>query len=190
MALTSTRLTAEEYFALPPAASPTDRQRTQLIDGEIVVTEPTLRHQRILLEICFLLTRWLRDNPGHGEAGIPVDVHLDDYNVFAPDVWWVPEQDRPGRDAKRIVGPPALAVEVRSPSTWRYDLGTKKRTYERLGVAELWLVDTAADEILVYRRSSPKAPEFDVALELVTGDTLATPLLPGFAVGLAGLFDR
>src|SRR5215207_6941773 len=34
MTLTSTRLTAEEYFALPPT-----EHRTQLINGEIVVTE-------------------------------------------------------------------------------------------------------------------------------------------------------
>ncbi len=143
MALTSTRLTAEEYFALPPT-----EKRTQLIDGEIVVTEPTVRHQRLA------------------------------------------EGDRPGRDAKRIVGPPALAVEVRSPSTWRYDLGAKKSTYERLGLAELWLVDTESDSVLVYRRSSAESREFDVALELGAGESLTTPLIPGFALDLAALFDR
>ena len=185
MALTSTRLTAEEYFALPPT-----EKHTQLIDGEIVVTEATLRHQRLTLEIVRLLTNWLRANPGHGEAGIPVDVHLDDYNVFAPDVWWVPEVDRPSRDARRIVGPPGLAVEVRSPSTWRYDVGAKKRTYEQLGLGELWLVDTAADVVLVYRRSSPAAAEFDLALELAAAESLTTPLLPGFTLNLAALFDR
>jgi len=185
MALTSTRLTAEEYFALPPT-----EQRTQLIDGEVVVTEASLRHQRIMLEIGFLLTTWLRANPGHGEAGFPVDVHLDERNVFAPDVWWVPEHERPSRDAKRIVGPPALAVEVRSPSTWHYDLGTKKSTYERLGLAELWLVDTEADVVLAYRRSSADAGQFDVALELAPGETLTTPLVPGFSIDLAHLFDR
>jgi Uma2 family endonuclease len=185
MALTSTRLTADEYFALPPT-----EQRTQLINGEIVVTEASLRHQRIAGEIYFQLTRWLRDHPGHGEAGIPVDVHLDEYNVFAPDVWWVPEAARPPRDAKRIVGPPALAVEVRSPSTWRYDLGTKKRVYAALGLAELWLVDTAADEVLVYRRSGPKAADFDVELEFSGGESLTTPLIPGFALDVAAVFNR
>jgi Uma2 family endonuclease len=185
MALTSTRLTADEYFALPPS-----ERSTQLINGEIVVTEASLRHQRIAGEIYVQLTVWLRGNPGHGEAGIPVNVHLDDFNVFAPDVWWVPDDARPGRDASRIVGPPALAVEVRSRSTWRYDVGLKKRTYERLGLGELSLVDTAADEVLVYRRSSPRSPEFDVALELTAADVLKTPLIPGFALDLAGLFDR
>jgi Uma2 family endonuclease len=183
--MTSTRLTADEYFALPPT-----EQRTQLVNGEIVVTEASLRHQRITLEIARLLMNWMAANPGHGEAGIPVDVHLDDHNVFAPDVWWVPEAERPARDAKRIVGPPALAVEVRSPSTWRFDVGLKKRTYERLGLTELWLVDIAADEVLVYRRSSPAVTEFDVALEVTAAEVLTTPLLPGFSLDLAGLFDR
>jgi Uma2 family endonuclease len=185
MALTSTRLTADEYFALPPT-----EQRTQLINGEIVVTEAGLRHQRITFEIARLLTNWLIEHPGHGEAGIPVDVHLDDFNVFAPDVWWVPEDEKPLRDAERIVGPLALAVEVRSPSTWCYDLGAKKRTYERLGLTELWLVDTASDTVLVYRRSSPQVDHFDVELELEVGESLTTPLLPGFSLDLAALFDR
>jgi Uma2 family endonuclease len=183
MALTSTRLTADEYFALPPT-----EYQTQLIDGEIVVTEASLRHQRITLELARVLTNWLRENPGHGEAGIPVNVHLDDYNVFAPDVWWVPEADRPARDAKRIVGPPALAVEVRSPSTWRYDIATKRATYERLGLRELWLVDTEANSVLVYRRSTLEADRFDVALELEAGEVLTTPLIPGFSLVLAELF--
>ena len=66
MALTSTRLTAEEYFALPPT-----EKHTQLIDGEIVVTEPTLRHQRLTLEIVRLLTNWLLKNPGPWGSGDP-----------------------------------------------------------------------------------------------------------------------
>ena len=185
MALTSTRLTAEEYFALPPT-----EKRTQLIDGEIVVTEPSVRHQRITGEIFAEVRSWLKAHPGHGEAGIPVDVYLDDRNVYAPDVWWVPEKRRPGRDDRRIVRPPALAVEVRSPSTWRYDVGTKKTTYERLGLAELWLVDTESDTVLVYRRSSPDAAVFDVALELATGESLTTPLIPGFSLDLGELFAR
>lgn len=149
-----------------------------------------MRHQRFTGEIYVLLTMWLRNHPGHGEAGIPVDLHLDDRNVFAPDVWWVPEEARPARDAKRIVGPPALAVEVRSPSTWRYDVGAKRKTYERLGLAQLWLVDTESDSVLVYRRSSPESPEFDVALELGAGQSLATPLIPGFEIDLGQLFAR
>jgi Uma2 family endonuclease len=117
-----TRLTAGEYFALD-----LPERHTQLINGEIVVNEPSIRHSRILLELVSQLRAWCGADPGRGEAGISVDVHLDDLNVYAPDVWWVREERIPSRDALRIVGPPDLAVEVRSPSTWRYDVGTKKR---------------------------------------------------------------
>ena len=185
MVMTSSRLTAEEYHALPH----TDRW-TQLIDGEVVVDQPNLRHQRIAGELHGLLWSWLREHPGQGEATLPVDVQLGDRNVFAPDVVFVVEPERPARDARRIVGPPSLAIEVRSPSSWRYDVGAKKSTYEQHGLAELWLVDTRADTVLVYRRSTPEAPAFDVALEIAAEEPLSTPLIPGLVIDLAALFDR
>ena len=119
-----------------------------------------------------------------------MDSRLDDYNVFAPDVWWVAEEHRPARDAAHLVGPPDLAAEVRSPSTWRFDVGTKRQTYERAGLPELWLVDTASDTILVFRRSSLEAQHFDVELELGAGEVLESPMLPGFRLEIGPLFDR
>jgi Uma2 family endonuclease len=83
---------------------------------------------------------------------------------------------------------PDIAAEIRSPSTWRYEIGAKKATYERAGLPELWLLDTAADEIFVFRRSSPRAPGFDVSLELGIADALTSPLLPGFALDPRTLF--
>jgi len=83
---------------------------------------------------------------------------------------------------------PDLAVEVRSPSTWRYDIGAKKAGYERLGLRELWLVDTAAEAVLAFRRSWAAAEAFDIALELDRSRELTSPLLPGFALVLGELF--
>ncbi|MGI8660240.1 MAG: Uma2 family endonuclease [Thermoleophilaceae bacterium] len=62
---------------------------------------------------------------------------------------------------------------------WRFDIGAKKRGYERQGLPELWLVDTEAAEILVFRRSRAGTAEFDVALELAAGDHLESPQLSG-----------
>lgn len=80
---------------------------------------------------------------------------------------------------------PDLAAEVRSPSTWRFDVGVKKAGYERHGVQELWLVDTVARTVLVYRRSSTGCAAFDVALELAEDERLTCPLLPEFALAVA-----
>ncbi len=86
-------------------------------------------------------------------------------------------------------GPPDLAVEVRSPSTWQRDIGAKKRKYEDAGLPELWLVDTSSDTVLVFRRT-PGSALFDVAMELGVGQSLSTPLMPGLTVQVGALFAR
>ena len=114
---------------------------------------------------------------------------VDDRNVFAPDLLWYPQGRAPARDDQPPYPMPGTAVEVRSPATWRYDVGEKKAGYERHGLPELWLVDTAAEVVLVFRRSSADAPTFDVALELAGSQKLVSPLLPGFGPAVKGLFS-
>jgi hypothetical protein len=84
------------------------------------------------------------------------DVRIDEHNVYAPDLLWLSTEHLPADlDAypERI---PDLCVEIRSHSTWRYDIGAKQRVYEATGLPELWLVDDAAESVLVYRRTTPR----------------------------------
>ena len=178
-------MTAEEFINLPV---PEHGRPSNLVEGEVVVNEPTPLHMAVPFDLASALRQWTHAQPGRGTASLPIDVKLDDRNVYAPDVLWYPEGSAPGRHAKPPSPMPDLAAEVRSPSTWRYDIGAKKSGYERHGLRELWLVDTAADEVLVFRRSTAKAPSFDVALQLGIGDALESPLLPGFALALGDLF--
>ena len=146
-----TRLSIEEFLRgdWPPGA--------QLIDGEVIVNDPTLRHQRDLqahprcprdsgFEPARIGARWGSAATGRWRPG----------QVFKPDVWWVPHDRSLDLDAARDDVPPALVVEVRSPGTWRFDLGRKRQVYEEVGVQELWLVDTPASTVLVFRRSTPE----------------------------------
>ena len=87
-------------------------------------------------------------------------------------------------------GLPDLAVEVRSPGTWRFDTGRKRDTYELGGLPELWLVDTQAEVVTAFRRSAPGAPAFDLEVAVRPGEQLTSPLLPGFALDIGGLFVR
>ncbi len=177
-------MTAEEYLALPQQGL----RWTELVGGELVVDVPILRHQLICSEILFELMAWARAAPDRGLASIELAVRIGERDVYQPDLVWYRADRAPRRDDRPPYAVPDLAVEVRSPSTWRYDIGAKKSGYERRGLPELWLVDTAADEVLVFRRSKPGAPSFDVALELTPDETLSSPLLPGFAVALNSLF--
>jgi len=177
------QMTADEYLALPY-----DGRRTQLVEGEVVLNEPKLLHQRLVVRLLAALNDWVRAKSGRGEVILPLDVRIDDRNVYGPDLLWYAHGRDLARDEEPSSPVPDLAVEVRSPSTWRYDIGAKKSGYERSGLPELWLVDTAADEVLVFRRSAPAAPSFDVSLELSNEDELTSALLPGFALPLRSLF--
>ncbi len=178
-------MTADEFLALEPLRS---ARRRQLVEGEVVVHEPTWMHNDSQVTILVALGIWIRAAPGRGAANLPIDVKLDERNVYAPDVVWYREGRAPTRADPPPYAPPDIVAEVRSPSTWRFDIGAKKRNYERHGVAELWLVDTAADVVLVFRRSAPKAATFDVSEELDAQATLTSPLLPGFALPVAEIF--
>jgi Uma2 family endonuclease len=177
------RMTADDYLALGEGYP-----RTQLIEGEVVLNQPELLHQVVLVDLIVALRAWADAAPGRGLLTLPLDVKLDERNVFAPDVMWYAADGTPALDDKRPYPLPQIAVEVRSPSTWRYDIGTKRATYETGGLAELWLVDTVADVIHIFRRSGSEAPAFDVVLELGVDDELTSPQLPGFVLPIASLF--
>lgn len=54
-----------------------------------------------------------------------------------------------GAPAGYVEGAPDLVVEVRSPSTERYDLATKRRAYATAGVPYYWLLDWRTRTALV-----------------------------------------
>jgi Uma2 family endonuclease len=183
MGATATRMTAEEYFAVT-----VEGDHKQLVDGVIVVPEARPIHGLLQARLLTALSSWIDAGEGRGLVLPPADVVLDEFNVYGPDVIWISERHRPSNLRERLARVPELCVEIRSPGTWRYDVGAKKSGYEAGGLPELWLVDDLAETVLVFRRSAPDVTTFDVALELGRGETLTSPQLPGFELALDELF--
>jgi Uma2 family endonuclease len=177
---TTTRMTAAEYIALP-----NDERWCELIDGVVVVNDPLPRHAIVQVRLGAALHSWVDAAPDRGFAMAPTDVDIDAHNVFAPDLLWMARLRTADERLPRI---PDLCVEIRSPSTWRYDVGTKLVHYQAAGLPELWLVDTVAESVIVQRRSRRGAPDFDLALELRGDEQLTSPQLPGFSLRIAELF--
>ena len=185
MGATATRMTAEQYYAVT-----IEGDRKQLIEGEVVVNEPKAVHAVLQERLAFALGLWVRAGEGRGLSMMPTDVRMDEHNVYGPDLLWFSADHVPADLDAYPERVPDLCVEIRSQSTWRYDIGAKKRVYEAGGLPELWLVDDAAKTVLVYRRSAPESSSFDVALELGGGETLTSPQLPGFELSVEELFAR
>jgi Uma2 family endonuclease len=149
---TRTRINSDEYYQLPEYQQ---QDLIQLINGEVIIgMPPILKHQAIVGEILFLLMTIARKVGGKAFTS-PVEVYLDDSNVYEPDVVFVASDnlDITQRDEKRIVGAPNLVVEVLSPSTAKFDRQEKYQAYEKHGVGEYWIVDPVHEVVEVWNMS-------------------------------------
>jgi Uma2 family endonuclease len=139
-------LTCEDLWAIPD-----DGRRRELIDGMLVVhPSPAHRHQRALGRLHLLLANAC---PNDLEVLLaPFDYKISDTTLVIPDIL-VARKAEIG--TWRLDVAPLLVIEIRSPSTARFDAGTKRLVYEAAGVQWYWLVD-------------PDEPRLTV-LELVNG---------------------
>lgn len=170
-------------------AMPEDRLRHELIDGvHYVSPSASERHQRIVVEILAALHRYLSEHPSGRVYVSPLDVVLSDHDVVEPDVLYLTKAQAATQTGIHLHGAPALAVEVLSPGSRTMDLDLKRRVYDRFGVQEYWIVDPTRDAITVHRRSAGGPLTVAAELTRAAGDSLSTPLLPGFSCPLAVVF--
>jgi Uma2 family endonuclease len=167
-----------------------DGNRYELIEGELHVTsQPHIEHQIIADAFCRELYIWNRQSGISGLALSAPGIIFADDEAMAPDVvWFGPERLAAHRrpDGK-FYGPPDLAVEVLSkgPKNEKRDREIKPRRYAFWGVREYWLADRFARLVQVYR---PAGPEYLLVATLGLGETLTSPMLPGFALPIDEIF--
>lgn len=179
------KLNYEDYLSFPD-----DGKRREIIDGELFVTPaPNTQHQTVVLNLATALKVFL-DQSGLGSVFVaPIDVVLSDSDVVQPDLLFVASEQQDRITEANIQGAPDLAVEVLSPTTRRTDEVVKRKRYEQFDVREYWIVDPELETVKVYRRGDSNAFERVAELAKESGDTLTTPLLPGFAIPLAKIFE-
>ncbi len=178
----ATRLTYQDYELFPD-----DGLRHEIIEGEHYVSpSPSMRHQRILLKLSYLMQGHLEAHPAGEILFAPFDVLLSDFNVFVPDLVYVSNERSRLLTAKNLQGAPDLAVEILSPSTRSRDLRLKRDVYERTGVVEYWVFDPEQDVVDAYRRTDGGV--FSDPARLDRAGSLTTALLPGLELSLAAVF--
>ncbi len=134
--------TRADYLRLPEGFP------AQLVRGHLV-KEPgaTYGHQSAASRIHALLL------PLVGADRVleaPLDVPIDEHNVYQPDVAVFAEPPR--RRAPGTVVP-LVVFEVASPSSRARDRGFKRQKYLEAGVAEVWTVDEEAGRVEVHTPS-------------------------------------
>ncbi len=181
-----TRLTYDDFLLFPD-----DGKRHEIIDGVHYVTpSPNVRHQLLLGRLHFEIESWLRQHPGVGSVFLsPLDVLFTKWDVVEPDLLFVAADQEEILTEKNVQGPPALVIEIASPSTRRRDEGIKQRLFDRGGVREYWLVDPDRNRVRVWRRQPDGTFARVADLSRERHDTITTPLLPQLTISLVQLFS-
>ena len=180
------RLTYDDFLLFPDD----DGLRHEIIDGEHYVTAaPNLRHQELVGRLFLSIGGFVEDRPERGRAFLsPFDVVFSFHDIVEPDLVFVAPDQLEILTEKNIQGTPALVVEILSPSTRKRDWEIKRALYDRSGVREYWLVDPEQDVVTIHRRALDGSFPRTARLTAKALDTLDSPLLPGWSLGLARLF--
>jgi len=181
------RLTYDDLVAMFPDE---DGVRRELIDGELFVTpSPYIPHQRLVGRFVLSLGAHLEAHPDQGEVfAAPLDVIMTPHDVVEPDLLVVLGDQRTILTEKHVRGAPAILIEVLSKGTRKRDLTIKRQLFDREGVREYWIVDPERNSVAIYRRAADGTMPLATTLEAGNGETLTTPLLPGWDLPLDRLF--
>ena len=160
----------------------------QLINGDLIMSPaPTSYHQILLGRIFKVIDNFLEQNNLGGLCLFaPIDVVLDEENIFQPDLIYISAERKKELFQDRIMGAPDLIVEILSPSTAYYDLKQKKDFYERYGVKEYLIIDPVRHDAEVYSLIDEK---FELQQKEKESGTIHLTTLPGLQIELQKLFS-
>ena len=183
MSPATSKLTLQEFLSL----SKSD-ERCEFVDGELVPKmSPTSPHSRAQKRLLRLLDDWC-ENSGQGEVNPEWTVVLKRLGVD-----WAPVPDLTYISQSRVPtdwdgegpcpGIPELVVEIISPGQTFGELTQKATDYLLAGVNRVWVIDTKAQSVTLFRRDElPQTVEAD--------GTISDSLLPELVLPVTSLFNR
>jgi Uma2 family endonuclease len=175
---TKTRLTLEEFLALPE-----EKPYAEFFRGEVrrKVT-PSGNHQFAAKRIVRFLDRYGRETGGEAIENVRVLFvpGADDEAGFIPDVAFYVDRSRLKRRSQ--VNPPDLAVEIRSDRQSLRLLREKCEVYVAHGVRAAWLIDLDALTVEVWEPGGRRTV-------LTAQDTLRFDSFEAVVAGLLDLSD-
>ena len=164
--------TVDEYYRMADAGVFGPDERTELLDGEIVVmTPPGERHASMVDRLTMLLARTAGEQV---IVRVQNPLRLNSRDEPQPDVTVLRYRDDFYVSGHPGAGDALVVVEV-ADSSLSLDRGYKRGLYAREGVQEFWLVDAKRGAITVY--ADPAGGEFTREHEYRRGESWTSPAL-------------
>jgi len=134
-------------------AMPEHKHKIELLDGVVIdafapgpeVAGTRFRHQSTLMKLYDLVKPVLP--AGWATIVAPYDMYVSDTVVLEPDLLMAP---RERFQEHGLEEPPALVIEILSPSTRHRDLFRKFEWFREFGVEHVWFVDPEEPSVIAY----------------------------------------
>jgi Uma2 family endonuclease len=160
----------------------------ELINGDLIMSPaPTPLHQTVSSNLNDLLKAEAKKR-GDTVLYAPIDVFIDNKNVFQPDLIYITRQRGDIISLRGVEGAPDIIIEIVSPSSVFIDRNKKKRAYQNAGTREFWLVDPANKTLEIYLHD--QADHDTPHLYLVEQGVVKSTVLPDLAFDLSSIFQR
>jgi Uma2 family endonuclease len=153
-ALNPNPMTVEEFFAFTDTRP--DEEKWELFDGEPVLNAtPSRLHQRIWVNLAYLLGQLERQQRRSWEAIPGIGVRVSDTNLPEPDFLIRPNEAPHGDPMSRECDDVIVAFEILSPSTADRDLRWKRAAYTGMfSVTHYVVIAQDAVDVVIYDRAS------------------------------------
>lgn len=155
----STGASSGEWTYSEYARLPDDGNRYEVVDGEVLVTPaPTPHHQKVIQRLLVHLLEYV-EGRNAGWVLQEVDLLFLRGQFLRPDLLVVDRDGRAGITDRGVEVPPALVVEVQSPSSRTIDRLKKPRRYLEFGVPRYWVVDPLEQVVWVWEKGADPEAE-------------------------------
>lgn len=158
----------------------------ELIDGDLwMAPRPTARHQLIQADLASVLVAWISRHSLGRLMYPPVGLLLPSGDVFEPDLVFL-EKAHEGNvpDWTKLTSPPALVIEIVSPSSRKRDWMVKRDGYAAMCVPNYWIVETNEATIWGFHLADGAYVE----VPQPTPGHFEAPPFPGLKIPLAQVF--
>ena len=176
-------ITVAEYYRMAEVGILGERDRVELIEGELVAMSPIGAYHTGTVNV---LNHSLVHAVGErAMVSVQNPVRLDDLSEPQPDFALL--RPRPGfyREAHAQPADVLLLIEVADTSL-NYDRAVKRALYARHAIPEFWIVDLTSGEVEVCRQ--PKADGYAAVHRVGRDGALEPELLPGVRIQASTLF--
>ncbi|MEL6863402.1 MAG: Uma2 family endonuclease [Bacteroidota bacterium] len=165
---------------------PTEENKTEFINGEVIIQSPVKRDHNIYSGLLYQLINVYVNKNDLGLVGIEKIMVSLTRNDYEPDIcFFIKEKAQNFESQQSLFPAPDFVVEIISKKTADRDRGIKYTDYQNHGVEEYWIIHPEEKTVEQYLLQEG---QYQLQLKSNNGE-IASQAIKGFKIPILAIFD-